>query len=364
MVPTIKKIAVVVFALTLIACGDGDGGSSQQSPSPNPTPNPNPNPNPEIELTELASLPEKSLEYRYAGNQQMIVDAFDNIYLRREDLYKQERNENITAGSLYILGLNSNTWGKATFDSPISTPPAIRPWGVGDMYAPLFEGSGNKVYAIQAYKICSATLNSLNFTCKNNEKLGLGKTSGLKTLLSVEPNVNYYTSNSTFDAIAVSKSDRNNWIIGQDNGDIEETYDFGKTFTKLRSYSGKFEDNAFEYRVRKINYVLNNPNTYYAATAEGVLKSQNSGRTWDLVNQGKKRSVSTSNNGQFIIAVADESNDGELNYSKDYGETWETAYIGKITNSRTIMIGSDSSKKKDGTFYLFDSKKVYKVEIK
>lgn len=378
-IPTIQKIAVVAFAITLIACGS-DGGQSTNTkpevkpdpkpevkPDPEPEVKPDPEPEPEVKpevtVSELASLPEKSLEYYYATNQQIVVDAYDNIYLRRNDLYKQEINRNETAGNLYILKSKANNWEKAEFDLPISTPNAIYPWGVGNMFAPLYEGSGNKVYILQLYKICSAPLDSLKFSCTKIDSIALGKTTGLETLSSVEPDVNYYTSNDTFNSISVSKGDKNYWIVGQDNGDIEETYDFGKTFTKLRSYAGGFEQDAFEYRVRKINYVPEYPNIYYAATAEGLLKSQDTGKTWDLVSKGKKDSVSVSNDGKFIIAVEDRSNNSALTYSNDSGKTWKTVNNEKFTAYNGGITGSDSSKQVNGIFYLFDKNKAYKVQI-
>ncbi len=375
-----KLLLCILLSVGISACGGGGNNSTTPEPETPTTPEletpttpepetpttpepetpttPEPEtpttPEPEIPITtlnieQIKSLPASTLVY--GDNQSITVDYEDNIYITRNELYKQTSNSNETVGALYVFNTKTANWIKGSFPT-LYVDHAIYPWGVAHTFAPRI--TSNKVYVIQQDVICWAEVLSNKFNCEKSDDYAY-MLSSLKNLYKKNPNINYYNHNST-EAYDIHPLNNNYWIFGKDNGDISLSTDYGQTFVDIRTYKGDFQESGWERRIRSIKFVLDTPNIVYASGHEGILKSNDSGKSWTILTEIPSEKMAISNDGKYIIALNSFSTES-FRYSTDAGKTWKT-YDG--LKSYAIV----ASNLNNGIFYSLEKNQIYKIHLK
>jgi photosystem II stability/assembly factor-like uncharacterized protein len=141
---------------------------------------------------------------------------------------------------------------------------------------------------------------------------------------------------SELTSILVDPSDSNHYLVGiiaADGGGMYESHDAGQKWSPVKDIS--------HYGVRAITYAISQPSRFLAGTQNGVMLSDDCGKTWTRISDPQNYEMAQ------VTAVAIDSKDPNIMYagtshlpwkSTDGGKTWTSIHTGMIDDSDVFSI--------------------------
>lgn len=297
-------------------------------------------------ITTLPALPSKSLQL--GDNQRIAVGLDGSIYLIRRVLYQQTSQFNDFINKLFVIKPSDTSWQETAF--PIfSMPPGIYPWGLYHISLP--RALNGNVFAMQLDQLCLSTLGNLSFTCSKlpNYRGASTNLSDYSTELNYSPPPEQ-RSDKDFD---VSPTNPDLRIQGMDNGSILKITDNGRSQSVVKFYDGPFLENGYERRIRSVNFSPANSRRVWASGAEGILRSDDEGDSWIVVEPTPTEKLAINKTGLILVGLRKNG----IIYSKDEGVTWN------------FLLGSFGysiawSPVEENVFYSISQNTIFKIEIR
>lgn len=144
---------------------------------------------------------------------------------------------------------------------------------------------------------------------------------------------------SELTSILVDPADSNHYLVGiiaADGGGMYESHDAGQKWAAVKDIS--------HYGVRAITYAISQPSRFLAGTQNGVMLSDDCGKTWTRISDPENHEMAQ------VTAVAFDSKDPNIMYagtshlpwkSMDGGKTWTSIHTGMIDDSDVFSIYVD-----------------------
>lgn len=144
---------------------------------------------------------------------------------------------------------------------------------------------------------------------------------------------------SALTSILIDPSDGQHYLVGvisADGGGLYESHDAGSKWSVVKGLE--------RYGVRALTYAASQPGRFLAGTQNGVMMSDDSGKTWTRISDPGNSEMAQ------VTAVAVDSKDPNIMYagtshlpwkSMDGGKTWTSIHTGMIDDSDVFSIYVD-----------------------